>query len=222
MIRINLLPVKAKKSQAAGRQQLVGFAMVLLIAVAGNYWFYSMREDEATAAQAQVDKTKADIAQLEKVIGEVKDITTRKKDLEEKLNVLNNLKKNRSGPVKVLDAMQTAIPKKVALLTMVETNGAMALTGTAASHDDLAEFMTALENVVYTPRGIGRVVTGEGGSKTSRVELAVDGKVEEFNTSEVVPFFSNVQLTSGTESAGPTPGTKVVNFAITLVAKTAV
>ncbi len=105
MIHINLLPVGKSKKQEAGRQQLVGLVLILVVAIVGNYLGYSRREDARVAKAARIAQTKQEIAQLDKVIGEVKDITQRTKDLEDKMAVLNNLKKNRSGPVKVLDAL---------------------------------------------------------------------------------------------------------------------
>lgn len=188
--------------------------MVALVLVAGlvNYVGYSRRASAEQQALDQVNHTKAEIANLDKVIGEVNDITKRKKELEEKLAVLTNLKRNRSGPVKLLDAVQTALPKKVWLMNMSEAGGAMAFAGTAFSHDDLAEFMSSLENVVNTPLGLGRTVEGGVAGKNSRVELS-DGKVQEFPLADVHHFFNNIQLKGANETNNGSY--KIVNFNLT-------
>ena len=214
MIHINLLPVGKTKKQEAGRQQLVGLVLVLIVAMAGNYLGYSRREDTRQKKAQRVAQTKQDIAQLDKVIGEVKDITQRTKDLEDKMAVLNNLKKNRSGPVKVLDAIQTALPKKVWLLDASEAGGAMTLNGRAFSHDDLAEFMSSLQNVVNTPLGIGKVIESNTAG-VSRVETG-DGKMVDFKVNEVTFFFTNVALKGATEATEQ--GYPIVNFTLTLSA----
>lgn len=215
MIRINLLPVKASRKQEAGRQQLAIFAFVLIAAVGGNAYVWHLRDAEQTRLQAQVQKTQAQIAELDKVIAEVKDINNKEQELRTKLDALNTLKAGRAGPVKVLDAFQTAMPKKVWVATVGETGGAMKISGTAMSQDDLAEFMSSLQNVVDTPEGIGRLVAGDANSKESRVELS-SGNIKLFKVDKVTPFFTNVQLIKDVESSRG--DVKTVDFELNLSA----
>src|ERR1700676_3826817 len=123
MIRINLLPVRAAKKREFGRQQIVLFALVLILAGVGNWIWYSRVESELSGLDAQIARTRTEIAQLEKTIGEVKSIKEDKKALEDKLKILDTLKKGRTGPVKVMDELATLIPEKVWLLEDTETNG---------------------------------------------------------------------------------------------------
>src|SRR5690348_6775544 len=113
MIRINLLPVRAKKKREFGQQLLVLFAVVLVGAVIGNYLWYRQVDDRLNQVNRQIDTTRAQITQLEKTIGEVKNITQEKKALEDKLKILDTLKKGRTGPVKVLDEISNIIPARV-------------------------------------------------------------------------------------------------------------
>lgn len=112
MIRINLLPVRAVKKREMGRQVLVLFAVVLIGAGVANYLWYDDRQSELEAHQAGVASTKARIAELEKIIGEVKNINTRKAEVEKKLAVLDALRKGRSGPVRMMDALASATPRR--------------------------------------------------------------------------------------------------------------
>ncbi len=100
------------------------------------------------------------------------------------------------------------------LLDASESGGAMLLSGKAFSHDDLAEFMSSLQNVVNTPQGIGKVVESSSAG-ISRVELP-DGTVKEFKVSDVSFFFTNVALKTATEATEQ--GFKVVNFSLSLSA----
>ncbi|MGZ3458451.1 MAG: PilN domain-containing protein [Archangium sp.] len=112
MIRINLLPVRAKASRSMGRQILVLFAVVLLGALVGNAFWYSDR-DGVVQKQAQgLANTRRRVAELDKTIGEVKNINDRKTEVVKKLAVLDELRKGRSGPVRMLDALATSLPKK--------------------------------------------------------------------------------------------------------------
>ncbi len=72
MVRINLLPVRVSKKKEAGKQQLVIFAVLLLAGLAGNYLWQASRAADLKARQAKLARTKEDIAQLERIIGEVR------------------------------------------------------------------------------------------------------------------------------------------------------
>ncbi|RYZ33287.1 MAG: pilus assembly protein PilN [Myxococcaceae bacterium] len=158
MIRINLLPVRAVKKREMGQQVLAIYAVVLIAAVAGNYFWYADRDGDLTRAKQGIAQTKAKIAELEKVIGEVTNINTRKTEVEKKLAVLDTLRKGRNGPVRMMDALSSALPKKVWLKTFVEASNKVTISGSAISHDEVAELMRGLGGMVWTPKGMGRLV----------------------------------------------------------------
>ena len=145
MIRINLLPVRAAKKREFGRQQLVLFVLLLVLAGIGNYIWYSRVDSELSGLDRQIATTKAEIAQLEKTIGEVKSIKDDKKALEDKLKILDTLKKGRTGPVKVMDELATLIPQKVWLHEYTEQAGGVTMVGAAATYEDLSTFSKKLK-----------------------------------------------------------------------------
>jgi type IV pilus assembly protein PilN len=145
MILINLLPVRAAKKREFGRQQLVLFVLLLVLAVIGNFFVYNRFESELRSLDKQIVTTRNEIAQLEKTIGEVKSIKEDKKALEDKLKILDTLKKGRTGPVKVLDELATIIPQKVWIVDFNEQNGAVSMNGAAASYEDLSTFSKKLK-----------------------------------------------------------------------------
>jgi type IV pilus assembly protein PilN len=145
MIRINLLPVKAAKKREFGRQQIILFALLLVLAAIGNYFWYNRVDNELVALGGQIDRTKAEIAQLDKTIGEVRSIKDEKKKLEDKLKILDTLKKNRTGPVKVMDELATIIPPRVWITDYAETSGAVTMIGQASTYEDLSAFSKKLK-----------------------------------------------------------------------------
>jgi type IV pilus assembly protein PilN len=145
MIKINLLPVRAAKKREFGRQQLVLFVLLLVLAGIGNYFAYSRFESQLRSLDKQIANTRAEIAQLEKTIGEVKSIKEDKKALEDKLKILDTLKKGRTGPVKVLDELATIIPPKVWIAEFNEQNGGVSMNGQASSYEDLSTFSKKLK-----------------------------------------------------------------------------
>src|SRR5262249_23683931 len=136
MLHINLLPVRAAKKREFGKQQLVLFVLLLVLATIGNFFVYGRYESELRSLDKQIAATRAEIAQLEKTIGEVKSIKEDKKALEDKLKILDTLKKGRTGPVKVLDELATIIPQKVWILDFSEQNGGGYITRQAPALQD--------------------------------------------------------------------------------------
>jgi type IV pilus assembly protein PilN len=149
MIKINLLPVRAAKKREFGRQQIVLFALLLVLAAIGNYFVYDRFQSELKSLDKQIDSTRKEIAQLEKTIGEVKSIKEDKKALEDKLKILDTLKKGRTGPVKVLDELAQLVPQKVWLVDFTEQNGGVAMVGQAASYEELSNFSKKLKASVH-------------------------------------------------------------------------
>lgn len=225
MIRINLLPVRQVQKREAGRQILILAAVVVVGGLVGNYLWYDNRETERSRLAAQVVETQRRITELEKVIGEVNNINKRKKEVEDKLKILNDLRKLRSGPVRMLDALASATPKKVWLSDFNEQSSKVKISGKALSHDDVAELMRGLATVVWTPKGMGRVVERKRDSTTVRVELlSGEGSIEDFSTIEVSVFFSNIDLKQATSVADKSTGAseRRIDFEIMMSANYAI
>ncbi len=164
MIRINLLPVRVSKKKTVGRQQLLLFALLIVLGFIGNFVWASSRASELQAREAKVRSLRDEIAQLDRIIGEVKNIKDQQAALREKLDILAQLKANRSGPVRVLDALATLMPKRLWLTKMEEKSGQVAYTGAASTIDDVSEFMSALKGNPY----FGNVELQKTTAKTER------------------------------------------------------
>jgi type IV pilus assembly protein PilN len=100
-----------------------------------------------------------------------------------------------------------------------EKQNAVVLDGRAASVDDVSEFMRGLQNMVWTPQGMGRLVEQKRDTGTSRVELlSAEGAIQDFPTKEVSNFFSNIQLKKAEQKdqKDASGTTKLVDFELNL------
>jgi type IV pilus assembly protein PilN len=226
MIRINLLPVRVAKKREMGKQILVLFAIVLVGAIVGNAMWYKGRKDEFDENAKGIKQVQTKIEELKKVIGEVDKINERKAEVEKKLGVLDTLRKGRSGPVKMMDALASSIPKKLWLKSFVEDKAGVKISGSAVSHDEVAELMSNLSHLVWTPKGMGRLVEARKDAPTSRVELLTpDAAIEEFPVSSVKFFFTNIELKDAAQKATASNDPNVipvVDFNLTLTANYAI
>jgi type IV pilus assembly protein PilN len=150
MIRINLLPVRVSKKAIAGKQQLLLFGLIVVLGLVLNLLWQQSRAADLRSREAKLKRTQEDIAQLEKIIGEVKNIKAQQAALKEKLDILDKLKAARSGPVRMLDELATVTPKRLELKKMEEKGGgALQFEGSAGSIDDVSAFMSALKASRY-------------------------------------------------------------------------
>jgi type IV pilus assembly protein PilN len=216
MIRINLLPIRQVKKQEVGRQILVLMGLVLVGTAVGNFLWYSTVNDGVEAKRKKVTETKARIAELEKVIGEVNNLNKRKKEVEEKLKVLEELRKGRTGPVRLMDALANATPKRVSLVDFDEKNNVVKVIGRALSMEDVGDFMRQLQGIVWTPKGLARVLERKRDATTMRVEVIADGSNDDFGIAEVKPFFSNIDLKRATQVSDAKAITVRVDFEISM------
>jgi type IV pilus assembly protein PilN len=149
MIRINLLPVRVSRRKVAGKQQLLLFGLIALLGVIGNFLWSQSKASDLKARENKLRRTQDDIAQLERIIGEVKNIKAQQGALKEKLDILDKLKAARSGPVHMLDELATITPKRLELRRMEEKGGTISFDGYAGSIDDVSAFMAALKGSRY-------------------------------------------------------------------------
>jgi type IV pilus assembly protein PilN len=187
MVRINLLPVRVSKKKEAGKQQLLAFALVLGAVIVANYVWAHQRNGVLNDLKAQVTRKQGEIAQLDRIIGEVKNIRAQQDQLKQKLGVLDKLKEGRTGPVKMLDELATLTPKRLWLKKMEEKGGTtITFDGTGATIDDVSAFMSALKTSKHF----------------SRVELKKTASVSRSGSSlRLVDFTVTASVTYG----GPAP-----------------
>ncbi len=170
MVRINLLPVRVSKKKEAGKQQLAIVAAVLVAGLLGNWLWASSRAGDLKAREAKLARTREDIAQLERIIGEVRNIKDAQQELQKKLDVLDKLKQGRSGPVRMLDELATVTPRQLWLTKLDEKNGAMSFTGAAVSIDDVSEFMTRLkQSKFFTKVELRKTTAVKGAGRSDRL-----------------------------------------------------
>lgn len=158
MIKINLLsegkrPAAVRKARALGAgggardlalwMLLVG-AFVGVLA-AGAYWWYvngKLKEKQEEVAQAQKD-----VDALQAVIKEVEDYKKKKKNLGDKIAVINELKSNQRGPVRVMDYISRALPELLWLDRLKMNASTIEIEGRAFNPNAVANFMDNLDKV---------------------------------------------------------------------------
>jgi type IV pilus assembly protein PilN len=157
MIKINLLsegkrPAAVRKKSGGanvpgrdlGQWMLLVGALVGIIAFGVSYWLQQQKND---AKAAEVSTAQREVDQLASVIKEVDEFKAKKAELERKIGVINDLKANQRGPVRVMDYVSRALPELLWLDTMTMKGDSMHLEGRAFNTNAVANFIDNLDKV---------------------------------------------------------------------------
>src|SRR5690348_96470 len=155
MIKINLLsegkrPAAVRKKSAKLEGQDLGQWMLLagiavgLLALAGAWY---LQNQKTTAKQEEVAAAQREVDQLASVIKEVEDFKEKKAELERKIGIINDLKANQRGPVRVMDYVSRALPELLWLDSMTMKADSITVEGRAFNTNAVANFIDNLDKV---------------------------------------------------------------------------
>jgi len=147
MIKINLLPTKRKppKKLTELQQQLIIGVLLLSVTVGGMVFFWMKWTVEAAELQEKVKAAKAIADDQMQKLATVANVEEDRRKVLEKINVIEQLKKNQSGPVKLLDKISRALPKGLNITSLVENAGMLNIDGTAFSNNEVVHFVDNLK-----------------------------------------------------------------------------
>jgi type IV pilus assembly protein PilN len=153
MIRINLLSgpkTRQSKPQYDVRAQVLLGVGIILVTLAGCWWYSVSLDDEIEARQEEKQEKEKQLAQLKEQVKQVQDFEQKKKLLEDKNRIIDQLEQSRMGPVKVLDHVSQSLePLKVWLTRLGVTSDTVELEGKALTNDDVVEFVNNLRRTDY-------------------------------------------------------------------------
>ena len=145
MIKINLLPVRAAKKKETAIQQIAiagaVVAVVALIAVS----FYIFERMQVASVKNEIAAANKKINDLKAKIGKLEELKTTKEQVRKKLEILAQLRKNKTGPAQRLATLSDLTPEQLWLTSYSELNQDVKISGIAFTEDLIAQYMKALE-----------------------------------------------------------------------------
>lgn len=146
MIRINLLPYRASKKKETANQQIVIMAATLLIVLAVVGVIYYVTLGKISTSKQEIVRSEGELVSLKKKIGEIDNLKKLQADVQRKLNILNQLRKEKSGPTNRLARMSDIVPDRLWLTKYQESGLSVAVSGLAYNEELIAEFMRRIES----------------------------------------------------------------------------
>lgn len=161
MIRINLLAVERDRPKraavtlipAAHRVTIAATLILIATALGVGWWFWSLHQ-----ASVRVDDDLArgerEMQQLRSVLAQVQKFEASKGQLQQRVTLIEQLRRGQSGPVHILDEISKAIPERLWLTDMTEKGDDIILAGMTTSLTGLSDFVANLEGSTWFKKPI--------------------------------------------------------------------
>jgi type IV pilus assembly protein PilN len=160
MIRINLLSVEKPTAATASSGPKFSInlsekagpiaAIFVLVGCAGWIAFdYLNVQHQDTAITKELAAARAEKARLDPILREVERFEAQKKDLQERVTLIEELRQNQVGPVHMLDQISRSLPDRLWLLDMKQTGNEILINGKTSTLSSLADFVANLEASGY-------------------------------------------------------------------------
>ncbi|MGE3177537.1 MAG: PilN domain-containing protein [Vicinamibacterales bacterium] len=177
MIKINLLtadkPRAASKSRLPqfdlkGQQLAIGCGLILLCTAGALGWrFYSLRRD-SDRVDAAIAEAQKETGRLHSIIGEVQKFEQRRTQLQQRVGLIEQLRRDQKGPVHMLDQISLALPPLMWLTDLKQSANSpdVVIEGRCTGLTGLSDFVANLEASGYFRKSVEIVSTQvEGSSK---------------------------------------------------------
>jgi len=145
MIKINLLPVRASRKKETAIQQLVIAVVAVVVIALIVMSLYVVKRVQVATAKEDIASANSKINELKAKIGKLEELKTLKEQVRKKLDVLTQLRKNKTGPAQRLATLSDLTPEQLWLTNYSESGQDVKISGIASNEDLIAQFMKALE-----------------------------------------------------------------------------
>lgn len=148
MITINLLPTKRKTAKKITelQQQMVLGTLILVLAGIGFWFFWTQLNNRIETLQREKATAEARVREQDIMLKEVKTVEEERRKVAEKIGIIEQLKRNQGGLVRLLDEVSKALPLGVNLTAMSENRGQVNIEGTAFTNNDIVRFVENLKS----------------------------------------------------------------------------
>jgi type IV pilus assembly protein PilN len=152
MIRINLLSVERERTKKprgalipAAHRVTIGATIILLATVLGIGWWFWMLHQRSITVDHDLAKAETETQQLRGVLQQVQKFESRKAQLQQRVTLIEQLRKGQSAPVHVLDKISRSLPDRLWLTEMKQTAQDFTISGFGTSMTAVSDFIANLE-----------------------------------------------------------------------------
>ena len=203
MIRINLLASdrKAARKQLAfdpSQQMAVICGVIILLAGLTIGWRYWLVGQDARHVEDAIAAAQKETQRLHAVIAQVQQFEQRKAQLQQRVTLIEQLRKDQIGPVHMLDQISLALPPSLWLSELKQTGtpNEVLLDGKSLSLTGLSDFVANLERSGYFQKSVEIV------SSTTDTSGGPQGEVIKFQIKAVFKGPGDVEASNAADAKG--------------------
>ncbi len=144
MIKINLLLARKEKKRGGLRKEfivLIVSIVLLLVALVFIQWELNKKKEDTLA---QISNTKKEIVYYKSLTTEVNKAKEEQKMLQNRLEIINSLRKGKAVPAKLLEELSIDKPEKMQLESLKKEGPKLGIEGIALDDETIVNFMTNL------------------------------------------------------------------------------
>jgi type IV pilus assembly protein PilN len=162
MIRINLLATdKSKQPRKAasigfdiGQKVTLVCSLILLATALGVGWWWWMLDRESTRLTNDIAAAERETARLKTILAQVAQFEAQKQQLQQRVTLIEELRKGQAGPVHLIDQLSRAMPEMLWLTSLSQDGGEVTVDGRCTTLTALSDFVGNLEKSGYFRRPV--------------------------------------------------------------------
>lgn len=146
MIKVNLIPVKRKKKAKPLPTFIITMVIVTIgvsIVMAYLFFFFNSR---LSVKKAQFAANEKMIAELKEKIKAVENFEQLNKTFQQRNDIIEQLSKSRSVPVKLLDEISNLLPNGIWFQTMTMSGDNVSIDGYGFTNTDIVSYVDNVKN----------------------------------------------------------------------------
>jgi type IV pilus assembly protein PilN len=166
MIRINLLAAekdRAKKKAVTlgttAQKLTIGCSLILVLAALFIGWRYWTVTRDSAELDKEIAAAQQETTRLHTIIQQVQQFEQRKAQLQQRVVLIEQLRKGQTGPVHMLDQISRSLPSMLWLTQVKQTGADIVIDGRCLSPIGVSDFVANLEASGYFKRSIEIVST---------------------------------------------------------------
>ncbi len=184
MIRINLLTerrsVKAvsKGFQAGQKITVIGSLLLVLTLVGVGWRYWAIGQQEAQVAR-EIAAAQREEQRVAEILKQVAEFELRKQQLQQRVSLIDELRKGQNAPVHMIDQISRALPDMTWLTGLRQEGYTLTLQGRCLTLTSLSDFVGNLEASRYFVRPVeivdSVVVSGDGKTTPDLIQFTIRG-----------------------------------------------
>ncbi len=166
MIKINLLAVERKVARTRvgfqdSQKLTIGCSILLVATAAFIGWRYWTVGQDSASLDAKIATGQKEAVRLHSIITQVQQFEQRKSQLQQRVTLIERLRKEQSGPVHMLDQISRALPPMLWLTELKQSAdpNEVVINGKCTNLISLTDFMVSLESSGYFKKSVEIVNT---------------------------------------------------------------